>query len=135
MNMAIKYVCIQFCSFAVATVILSIAFGASLPMLLVGLAVSVVIVSSVAWYDNSAGYYALHGENLFVKLTDEQLRECYEAYSALEEGKSSTSMLFYQILTRYEDAISNGYDTAAEHLTSEITHRWANFDKECRMVS
>lgn len=127
MSMAVKYVCVQVCAFAIATVLASLLLGFGMASLLAGLILSVLVVAGFAWYDSATGRYTLHGENLFSTMSDTQLRECYEAYMALASGKTSKSMLFYQIVTRYEDAGDNGYEQAVDDLTSEIAARWTHY--------
>ena len=123
--MTVRYVAVQFGTFAAVVLVASLIFGFGILPLLAGLLISLLVVSAVAFYDAKTGRYAMHGENLFAELTDDQLRECYDAYSTLEHGGMSRSMLFYKLLTRYEDAENNGYETAASDLLEEISARWS----------
>ncbi|MEG2286266.1 MAG: hypothetical protein RSC00_00030 [Ruthenibacterium sp.] len=135
MSMTVKYIIIQLVAFVAVLSAAALVLGFGLVPLLIALVVSVAVVSAVAVYDAKTGRYAIQGENLFSALTDEQLRECYDAYSALEHGGMSRSMLFYKLLTRYEDAADNGYDLAANDLLEEISSRWIQFEDFEKRVS
>lgn len=122
--MTLRYVGIQVGVFAAIVVAGSLLLGFGLPVLAAGLLLSLGTVLTVAALDARAGRYRHTGENLFASLTDAQLRECYHAYNMLIRGGSSRSMLFYKLLTRYDEADENGFDNAAEDLLMEIGRRW-----------
>lgn len=123
--MTARYVGIQCGVFAAVLAVTSLLFGFGLWPLAAALVLSVAAVLWVVARDTASGRYAEKpAVNRFSALTDAQLRECYDAHSALEHGGQSRSLLFYNLVTQYMDESDDGYEQAASDLLEEVSGRW-----------